>query len=153
MSLINCTPIKITYTCTHCYAEKGKEGKEGWQEVRRGAAAGRGTVCFLNLGNVLAALTIISCEPLAGRLWQKRLVAAAAAAQGRRRDYRERGGVAGSCCCLSKRVQTYLKIIKAHALEQREHTHRHTHTHMHFIYTCVCVYIFSFRLNANARGV
>lgn len=109
--------------------------------ARGGAAAGRGTVCFLNLGNVLAALTIISCEPLAGRLWQKRLVAAAAAAQVGRRGHGWPRGVAGSCCCLSKRVQTYLKIIKAHALEQRESTHRHTHTHVHYIYTCVCVYI------------
>lgn len=136
MSLINCTPIKITYTRTHCCAEKGKEGEEGWQEVRRGAAAGRGTVCFLNLGNVLAALTIISCEPLAGRLWQKRLVAVAAAAQGRRRGH---GGAKGRDWLVLLFKQACANLFKNYKSARTRAERAHTHA----LYIHVCVYIYS----------
>lgn len=44
--------------------------RKSGRKCQEGQPQGGGTVCFLNLGNVLAALTIISCEPLAGRLWQ-----------------------------------------------------------------------------------
>lgn len=140
MSLINCTPIKITYTRTRCCAVKGKEGEEGWQEVRGGGSR-RAWHSLLPESGQCVGRTYHNFMWATGR---QTVAKEARCSSSTRKEAGPRGAKGrGWLVLLFKQAcaNLFKNYKSARTRAKREHTHRHTHTRALYIHVCVCIYI------------